>query len=505
MAGRGQATERKLDMALDDLVTCERDQRDDRKERGQDDRNREGMDSYGPARPRSDDRLGPYAGRDMKKGGNGKGRRRLPPEDKALLNTCVFFNSGGEFVVRLHDTEVVVVKKQLQGDQPSEASGVLATAKGTPSVDDPLEFRSAKDEPPAKLLKREATASEVQSTQASSDEVSKERVEEAELAVADGAAPSASPPTITVSGSVSAPPSDADKQLALAPEGIAIAAAATANKGEGEPSSESALGDTSAAEAATAVKIDDKGTPCASDAAEATEPKELLQQPSVDASTEQIDATTVQENKAEVPDVDEKKATEALVVKLTSGSFRTLETKYILNEALQTLALRVSETGDPQSGWTVVGESLSRRFEDGMQLTVSRPYGQLEAVQRHLESKIEEAKARDEQRSEVGLQRHGHGHAKGDSFDGRGPLPTHNRPPEWSTHPPPGWYPHHGPPPPHGARGPPPFGWHGTPARWGGPPPWELGQHHRPPHMHFGAGARPLAHSRGPLPDSYFQ
>jgi len=103
---RPNSTEQKLDMALDDLV--DRKANEDKRSGG-----------YGPAgqvgRHVHSDRDEPYAHRDGKAGG-GKGKgKRLPPEDKALLKTQCFFNSAGELIVRLYDTEVFILKKR-QGD-----------------------------------------------------------------------------------------------------------------------------------------------------------------------------------------------------------------------------------------------------------------------------------------------------------------------------------------------------------------------------------------------------
>merc|ERR1719421_1166313 len=67
---------------------------------------------YGPRRGQRDrDSYHPYD-REGRGKGKGKGKFRLPPEDKALLNTQCFFNSDGDFVVKLYNTEVFVLRKR---------------------------------------------------------------------------------------------------------------------------------------------------------------------------------------------------------------------------------------------------------------------------------------------------------------------------------------------------------------------------------------------------------
>lgn len=92
-------TEQKLDMALEDLV--ERNGHKERKGK-----------SYGPATASSSEKDGPYASKGKGKGtdskGKGKGKgRRIPIEDKALLNTYCTVNTEKHLVVRLYETEVV--------------------------------------------------------------------------------------------------------------------------------------------------------------------------------------------------------------------------------------------------------------------------------------------------------------------------------------------------------------------------------------------------------------
>ncbi|CAJ1431986.1 unnamed protein product [Effrenium voratum] len=107
-------TEQKLDMALDDLVKCDEDIR------------------HGPAkksRPSVQD--GPYAkGRNRGAPGD-KRRQRLPPEEKALLKTQCFFNDDKDLVIKLYDTQVLVIKekpgeKSQEKDSEEPAPGSLA-------------------------------------------------------------------------------------------------------------------------------------------------------------------------------------------------------------------------------------------------------------------------------------------------------------------------------------------------------------------------------------------
>merc|ERR1719188_1196613 len=90
-------------------------------DRSEDDRGRGGGRRRGLGyreRDRSRERREPPGRRDRwedrgggGKGSYGKGSRRMPPEQKALLNTRCFFNDDGDFVVRLHDTDVFVLQR----------------------------------------------------------------------------------------------------------------------------------------------------------------------------------------------------------------------------------------------------------------------------------------------------------------------------------------------------------------------------------------------------------
>jgi len=105
MGGRRE-TERKLDMALSDLVDEEHKQRKDEGSRSPH-RNRRDRDDF----------------RGKGSFGKGKGKRRLAPEEKALLNTHCFFNDEGDLVVRLYDTQVFVLKKKPEAaDEEGKAS-----------------------------------------------------------------------------------------------------------------------------------------------------------------------------------------------------------------------------------------------------------------------------------------------------------------------------------------------------------------------------------------------
>ncbi|CAE7543345.1 UBQ11 [Symbiodinium natans] len=103
--GRPTSIEQKLDMALDELVKTE-DPKSGRK-----------SSSYGPAGKKSGgdrDRDGPYAAGRGDGKGKGKGRQRLPPEEKALLKTQCFFNAEKELVIKLYETEVLIVKNRKE-------------------------------------------------------------------------------------------------------------------------------------------------------------------------------------------------------------------------------------------------------------------------------------------------------------------------------------------------------------------------------------------------------
>lgn len=131
--GLPSTLEAKLDMALDELV----------ERRSEKDRT---SGNFGPSRKGHDrDDNGPYASGDRSRGdakqkGRGKGKRKLPPEEKSLLNTHCFYNSAGDLVVKLYDTEVLVLKKKEPlepakvGLQPSEGDSKPVSAPTKPSL-----------------------------------------------------------------------------------------------------------------------------------------------------------------------------------------------------------------------------------------------------------------------------------------------------------------------------------------------------------------------------------
>lgn len=219
---------------------------------------------------------------------------------------------------------------------------------------------------------------------------------------------------------------------------------------------------------------------------------------------------------------------DSTVAILTTGRFRTAETKYILNEAIRNLGYRIAEDGDAGK-WMVIGPSgTPQQLEDGMELSVTVPITASE-IRDSMTEKITEAKER-----EAGRRNPSQRHARREPGES-GPTPPQRLPsPSWS-HPP---LPQYGPAHPHR---PPPPGWPAgaAPGMWPspsfGPPlmpsppswaaPWSAGgatrrlppSHHRPrPPLHGDAASRLAATAatigattapapRGPLPDSMFQ
>jgi len=118
-----------------------------------------------------------------------------------------------------------------------------------------------------------------------------------------------------------------------------------------------------------------------------------------------------------------------VVLVLTSGKYRTIETKYIINEALQSFSMRVSEGDD--SNWTVVGESTSQPFEDGMQVQVTAPLVRASVVKQHLADKIQDAKSRGAARADPATRGH---HRRGGDYEPHMPPapPGHWAPPSTS-------------------------------------------------------------------------
>jgi len=408
------STEKKLDMSLDDLV-------ERKPARGSAD-----FDEDDRRAGRRDNRYGPYARREGG-GGKGKGKRRMSPEDKALLHSYCFFNADGDFVVRLYDTEVFTLRKRPE--IASTGTGQVAKTLGS---DAPTASAPAGAEAAA------APAGDASGVKPNSGASDKPSSEGGEKPAADG--------TSDVGGKPGA--------------------------GENEGSGDGGNKEPGAAEKPSAP------------AATATSPS----------------------------------SGGGVVIVLSSGGFRTVETRYILNEALHSLAVSVTE--GPDGRWQVAGPSMaSRPFEDGMSFPASDPEVRASIVKDYVVGKIAEAKEREAMRLNPSMQ---HRERQGDFR-----LPPHMLPPlHWgpppALHPLHGGHPHQRPPPPgwgwpHGLplQGPPPPSWaHGP------PPPWDAsaaasaaGTQPRPhPHQpHVGgqppaaAGAAQPAMPPGPLPDSMFQ
>jgi len=192
---------------------------------------------------------------------------------------------------------------------------------------------------------------------------------------------------------------------------------------------------------------------------------------------------------SESPAVAKEDASGPVLV-LNSGRFKTVETKYIINEAAKPLSVRIISAEAQQ--WTVCGDGLagrSRDFEDKMEIPLKSEVARASAVKKHMDDKISEAKDR---------ERRGGRRGDYDSHRDFAQPPSH------------GWRPGM-PPPGQWPPGPPAPAWHGSmPGAWGAPPHVPPGHHwdpHRPPFygVHPGAPAGPPARPRGPLPDSMFQ
>lgn len=201
-------------------------------------------------------------------------------------------------------------------------------------------------------------------------------------------------------------------------------------------------------------------------------------------------------------DDDDGSETQSLVLELTSGGFRTAETKAILNEALKPMALQVeSENGatwqlrsEYKTPGQVTTDSSLQPFEDGMAVTVPAVVS-LQMVKEKLDSKRSAAQSSaDERRRAERRAERSFGPAAGPWLHGAPGHPRWPPPPgHWPLHPPHGWPhpPHYRPlyapphwPPPPGGKGAP----HG-PCPGRAPPP---------------TGFRPDSTGR-PLPDDMFQ
>mmetsp|Transcript_30441 Transcript_30441/g.83924 ORF Transcript_30441/g.83924 Transcript_30441/m.83924 type:complete len:407 (-) Transcript_30441:10-1230(-) len=398
---------RKFDMALDDLV--------------------EASDTNGRRSSRTE-RPGPYTLKDN------RARRRIPSSDKALLNTQCFYNSSGDLVVQLYDTQVLVFRKRPAAAKGAEVEAAAADGK-PPRVD---------SKPPA-----------IGPGDASQQAKAQTEVAAAPAAEADGRLEGGDQPSGDAAGAAvvkAAAEGPEDPAAPATEQQQHVGPAMQARDGQPEDADKPS-GDAARAAAASAAA---EGS--LDPAAPATEPPKHEAMQVEDASQQPADMVPV----------------------LTSGTFRTPETRYILNEGLQLLGFKVVTNPDSPSQWKLEGESMSVAFEDGMQVDVRVPPTQASSVKQHLSEKIQGAKAkcsnsmgRGERRSWCELA------APPQPVQWWGPPSPHAPhwpagalPPSWGLPPlpPPGW----GAPPP-------PQSWHGV--RQGLP--WNVGP--------------------GPLPDDLFQ
>lgn len=414
--------DKKLDMSLEDLAS-KGPRRNDRSRSPH--RNYKGDGKYGGSR---DSGHRDWGGRDS---GKGKGKRRIAPEEKALMKTRCFFNADSDLIVQLYDTEIVILKSKL-ANADSEKPGPETTAN--PGADDPAKTESngidvdkAKESEPDCVKKSDADQD------GKSDNNDKEATGAETEKKADG---------------------DNDKKPEVDSEQKAEVAD-TDKKPTDESEGKATVADGNTVEAGDAKPQDDKV-----ESAEKVEDK-----PATSGST-------------------------SAVLVLNSGKFRTIETRYIINEALNPLSLRVLEANS--QSWTVSGASMEKEqpFEDNMEIPLKA--ADSAAVKQHLEDKIQKCKDRDRER---------HNRDRGD----------HRQHRDFRAAPPPGWQPgmppppgqHHYPPPAgYAMHGHPPPGWGGAPPHHGPPPLYGGAAHHRP--APYGAPA-PVARPTGPLPDSMFQ
>lgn len=487
MSDRGrQSTEQKLDTALEDLVAEDRDHR--REER----RGRDGS--------RGDRR------RPLGKARGGKGgstRRRIPPEDKALLNTRVFFDKIGDFVIRLHETEVFVLKRaadevgaQVLEEPPARSPAPEKDGAGPEAASAP----PAAEGPGVDAAPGEAAASADggpgDGGAATGDVAPSPGVADPQ-AGSDAATQVASPAATRAGGDVAAGADAADGPQGV--DGESGGPAAPLDEAEGPPQpaapADAAAGaPLTSADAASAERSDGAAADAAALAGEPEAPAAGQSAAPSEQSGPGREAEASLERNGKRARASDAEGV-AVNLRLTSGGFRTVETRFILNEALHWMDLRVSDGDESFSAWIVKGDGVCRKFEDGMELVVRRPKVEVEAIQRHFEAKIGQARSRDEHRdgAPAGQRGRGHGPPQG------GPPPPQHFHLGW---PPPGYFPEGayplgkgGPPgwrgaafpPPHGCGGPPgpPWAGHYRPSPYGGPPP----------------GPRPA----GPLPDSFFQ
>mmetsp|Transcript_95066 Transcript_95066/g.255189 ORF Transcript_95066/g.255189 Transcript_95066/m.255189 type:complete len:330 (+) Transcript_95066:3295-4284(+) len=215
----------------------------------------------------------------------------MPPEQKALLNTRCFFNDDGDFVVRLHDTDVFVLQR---GPELAEVV--------KPEGDEP-EPDAAEAKPEPKAENGAAQEEGATSKEAGGEEKAQEgcQSEATQEKAADRTPPGEEP------------------KAAAAAEGAPEAGKLAAEAEPAEPPEKKAR--TDGGEAADAP---------ASEAPKAAEAPGLSAEPGAEPGPGTKDASRAE---AKEPKVEEKADEGNAVIVLTSGKFRTAETKCIINEA----------------------------------------------------------------------------------------------------------------------------------------------------------------------------
>jgi hypothetical protein len=479
-------------MSLDDLVAKE-GYRDGH-------RHREREASRSPYRERRDSRGGRDFGRDSGRDshrdfGKGKGKRRIAPEDKALSNTRCFFNSEGELVVRLYDTEVFTAKKMLAAEKPPEVGSIPSDTKQASEEKsahgDSNQMSDAAPQEGATVPTdgKPATPQEESTTPAAEPALPQEGAD-GKPPAPDGNAPAAPAGLESVAASADATPDSP----------VVTSADSAARSGEKQPSQEDGAAAGTGSAPVTEENVGEPGKEAApEEAAPVADAKPPVAQDSTAIAADKPDTPASdkpanQENVAAAAPQEDKGG---IVVVLNSGKFRTVETKYIINEAANPLSIRIQNSDTHQ--WTVVGDGVEgeKPFEDRMELRLKSDPARLDAVKQRMDTLISESKDRER-----------HVRRRGD-YDAHREYSMPSAAPGWR----PGMPPVH--PWPHG---PPPPGWHGAPpGSWGGHPhhpgmpaphgaPWDPrgSPHHRAPVY----GAPPVAPApapRGPLPDSMFQ
>lgn len=443
-------------------------------------------------------------------------------EDRALANTHCFFNDQGDFVVRLYDTEVFVLKKR-----PAVAPGVETSSDTSTKLaaDTPVVEKPSTDATEAEAPAVETPTVQTPVTQAPPAKVTAAEQPAAEKPAAETpAAEQVIEPSGLVEGTVVAKSPDVSKEAA-----VAVVSDAAEERGS-DPKTPGYVGDGDSGSAGASAKdIDaaDKGSDKPLDAPEEhTHSQAEPAAPTTDAAVK-----------------NKHIAIGNVVLVLSSGKFRTAETRLVINEALQSLSLphRVVEKEGPYhsggdaddvpASWVLFAgnDTPDVDFEDGLKVNVDSSSVRASTVKRHFEDKASKRnngsghrdRDRDAQphrrrtgpydRDRGGYDQHRGGYDRG-GYDSRPMVPA------WGLLPrhPPGAYPPPLPMPPVPGWGAPPPGWRGPPPpAWGPPhPAWDApgSPHHRPPPLYGGVGPRiPGAASigaappRGPLPDGMFQ